>query len=494
MNYYSVAARLLADRHVPFDVILLGYPRESLFDDAAQLERLRSGRYRTVVMAMVDSLSDTHIAALRAFAAVPGQRLAILAPDSTATLDEELMPRARPGAASAFTGVPFALATHDAMRRYYQHSDQAIGDQIFANITNGGPQQLVLMDGAPPSVRVGSVFAHGGDAGAVEGMRSVSLVNYNVTLSGPVWHSLQPRNASISFPACGMCGTFRAFQNLRLSLRCPGDCSAWKSREARYYAPELNGSVTLTVDFAHKPGYGTVVVPSLRSLGVAVIGAGKGEIDARASGAELRRWINRAVTQASGVDAAGPAVAEALSQLQALHGPSAPPVPNQDFTALASQLQPAAAAMKQTVQERTTKAEAALLADKEEVKSTKALLKLDAGALAPTVEGFTPLNANSSGGPGSWQGPNGSAYVQAIDCYGNEDDPLFRTALWSQGPATLRLHLPPGEKIITLHVGTTPCIINLSCICFSLLPSAPIIGVQLQPASVPLLEPLSMNL
>ena len=101
MNYYSVAARLLADRHVPFDVILLGYPRESLFDDAAQLERLRSGRYRTVVMAMVDSLSDTHIAALRAFAAVPGQRLAILAPDSTATLDEELMPRARPGAASA---------------------------------------------------------------------------------------------------------------------------------------------------------------------------------------------------------------------------------------------------------------------------------------------------------------------------------------------------------------------------------------------------------
>ena len=92
--------------------------------------------------------------------------------------------------------------------------------------------------------------------------------------------------------------------------------------------------------------------------------------------------------------------------------------------------------MMQTVQERTAKAEAALLADKEEVKSTKALLKLDAGALAPTVEGFTPLNANSSGNHVSWQGANGSAYVQAIDCYGNEDDPLFRAALWSQGPAT----------------------------------------------------------
>ena len=44
------------------------------------------------------------------------------------------------------------------------------------------------------------------------------------------------------------------------------------------------------------------------------------------------------------------------------------------------------------------------------------------------------------------------------------------------------------------HTRTAPCIINLSRIRFSLLPSAPIIGVQLQPASVPLVEPLSMNL
>ena len=123
--------------------LAVGYPRENLFNDSAQLARLRSGRYRTVVMPMVDSLSDTHIGALRSFAAVPGQRLAILAPDSTATLDEELLPRARPGAAAAFAGVPFAFATHDAIRRYYQHSDQAAGDQILANITKQGP-------GAPP--------------------------------------------------------------------------------------------------------------------------------------------------------------------------------------------------------------------------------------------------------------------------------------------------------------------------------------------------------
>ena len=27
MNYYSVASRVLSDRHVPFDIIILGYPR-----------------------------------------------------------------------------------------------------------------------------------------------------------------------------------------------------------------------------------------------------------------------------------------------------------------------------------------------------------------------------------------------------------------------------------------------------------------------------------
>ena len=215
----------------------------------------------------------------------------------------------------------------------------------------------------------------------------------------------------------------------------------------------LSVSLCLTVDFARRPGYATVVVPFLRSLGVVVMGAGKNEIDARAAGAELRRWINRAVTQASGVTAAGPQVAAALQQLQQLHGPKAPPVPNSDFTSLAAHLQPAAEAMKQTVQDRTAQAEAALRADKEEVRATPALLKLDAGALEPTVAGFLPLNANSSGDQFSWQGVNGSAYVQAIDCSGNEEDPLFRTALWSQGPATLRLRLPPGEKIVTMYVG-----------------------------------------
>ena len=65
-----------------------------LFDDTEQLARLHSGRYKTVVMPWVDALSDTHIAALRKFAAVPAHRLAVVAPDLTATFDEELLPRA----------------------------------------------------------------------------------------------------------------------------------------------------------------------------------------------------------------------------------------------------------------------------------------------------------------------------------------------------------------------------------------------------------------
>ena len=49
--------------------------------------------------------------------------------------------------------------------------------------------------------------------------------------------------------------------------------------------------------------------------------------------------------------------------------------------------------------------------------------------------------------------------------------------------------VPPHEGVPNDEAPcTTPCIINLSRICFSLLPSALIIGVQLQPASVPLVE------
>ena len=63
-------------RHVPFDIVILGYPRENLFNDTAQLARLGSGRYRTAVMPWVDALSDAHVAALRGFASAPGRRLA----------------------------------------------------------------------------------------------------------------------------------------------------------------------------------------------------------------------------------------------------------------------------------------------------------------------------------------------------------------------------------------------------------------------------------
>ena len=55
---------MLSDHHTPYDVIILGYPRENLFNEEAQLRKLASGQYAQVILPYVDSLSEAHVAAL----------------------------------------------------------------------------------------------------------------------------------------------------------------------------------------------------------------------------------------------------------------------------------------------------------------------------------------------------------------------------------------------------------------------------------------------
>ena len=80
---------------------------------------------------------------------------------------------------------------------------------------------------APAETWIGNIWSHGGDAAAAMGMRSVTLVNYNLTLSGPPWFSLQPRPQNESFPNCGMCGTFTPATDVRISVRCPETNCRW---------------------------------------------------------------------------------------------------------------------------------------------------------------------------------------------------------------------------------------------------------------------------
>jgi hypothetical protein len=472
MNYYSVVSRVLSDRHVPFDIIILGYPRENLFDDTEQLARLQSGRYKTVVMPWVDALSDAHIAALRGFASVPGRRLAVVVPELTATLDEDLLPRAArmAGAAKVFAGVPFAPVSHELARKYYTTSDQAAGDTMLAAMIGGeggpsgaaaGPKQPVIMEGSAETW-IGNIWSHGGDAAAADGMRSVTLVNYNLTLAGQPWYSLKPRPQNESFPNCGMCGDFTPAVNLQVSVRCPGaDCSEWVGTDVQYFAVELNSSVPLPVEFTSRPGYASCTVPFVRTLGVVVVGAGAGEIEARSSAAELRRWVNRRVKQEDGVEQAGAGVKAALVSLRQIHGRAAPSIPHQDYTALAAKFGAMAPAMKAAVIKRTGQLESLSATKMQEVKlQDETVYKIDVGALeTPSlVAGFESLYANTTQRPDravAWISPaNSSQTINQADCRATEADPLFATALWSERPAVLRLTVPKaGLYTITLWVG-----------------------------------------
>ena len=474
MNYISVIARLLCDKHIPYDVIILGYPRENLFNDTAQLNKLvNTGQYSMVILPMVDSLSEIHVAALRSYALQNESSLVVVAPESTATLTEELLPRTadRSGPTNVFAGVPFASVPQSQVQEYYEHSNETAGDEIYATIAAARRRKPELVvAGAPPSLWVGSVFTHGGSSSHADGsMRSISLVNYDLKLSPPQWYSLQPRNVSLSAPACGSCGDFvpvaAAFS---VSVRCPSsDCTSWQQpaspRVARVFTPEASNATALHLDFTASPGYAMATIPAgtIRSFAVVVVGAQTDEIEARAAAAELRRWINRAVTQAEGVAAAGVAVSTALRDLQQIHGLNAPLSPPGGFAAAAASFRTMAGSMRASVEHGTVALEQADADVKSEAADTPALLKLDAGS-AQANPGFQLLTANTSataaGSPAGqisfgWVG-NSSSIVTA-DCQGNENhSALYRTALWSEKPAILRLRFPvPGLYTITLWVG-----------------------------------------
>ena len=466
MNYISVIARLLCDHHQPYDVVILGYPRAGLFNETAQLSKLASGQYSQVIMPFVDSLSEAHVAALRSYASNTSNSLVVVAPEITATLTEELLPRApqRTGPANVFAGVNYTSIPHQKVLTYYECSDEAVGSEMHQTIVAARERRPEIIVDGPESVWVGSIFGHGGSH--ADGIRSVSLVNYDLKLSPPAWYSLKPRNASDGCSAtenagvtcaCGMCGEWQPAAGISVALRCPdGTCAGWKQqgRVARAFAPEHNATA-LPLDFTVTKGYATVTLPPIRSFAVVAV-APPDEIEARAAAAELRRWVNRAVTQAEGVTAAGEVVATTLRDLQQIHGPGSPLVPPGGFAAAAAKFGAQALSMKAAVQQKTLQLEQADAAVKGESQATAAILKLDAGAAQPAA-GFHLLSANTSGtAPAATFGWLGNtAMIQTADCGANENkSTLFRTGLWSEKPAVLRIQLPsPGTYTITLWVG-----------------------------------------
>jgi len=144
LDQFTATARDLEERHVPYDVLVLGHP--DVYDDQPGLERLR--KYRYLVLPAVDCASDQQAAAIRSFVEAGGR---LVLEGECGTNDEELHAREQ----SVFAEIPSsALASLDSLK----DASGVSGD-------------------LPPTVWL-NVWQHGGGP-----MISVQMVNYDLDLT-----------------------------------------------------------------------------------------------------------------------------------------------------------------------------------------------------------------------------------------------------------------------------------------------------------------------
>ncbi len=144
LERFTATARDLEERHVPYDVLVLGHP--DLYDDQSSLERIQ--QYRFLVLPNVDCISDQQAAALMLHVQAGGQ-LALIG--ECGTHDEELHEREQ----SVFAEIPSgALVRPDSLE-----------------------DKAVVRTDLPSSVWL-NVWQHGGGP-----MTSVQMVNYDLDLT-----------------------------------------------------------------------------------------------------------------------------------------------------------------------------------------------------------------------------------------------------------------------------------------------------------------------
>lgn len=206
LERFTDTARDLEERHIPYDVLVLGHP--DLYDDQPSLDRL--GQYRCLVLPDVDCVSDRQVAALMSYAQAGG-RLALLG--ECGTHDEELRGRET----AALAGLPpGALVRSDALADY-------------------APVRADL----PPTVWL-NVWRHGGGP-----MISVQMVNYDLDLATDHARPVGPFRLSLNADDA------ERFASARL-IRPEGDITELdlerQGPEVRVTVPSLN--LWATVVFA----------------------------------------------------------------------------------------------------------------------------------------------------------------------------------------------------------------------------------------------------
>ena len=444
--YLSGLARILEDRHIPYEILILGHP--DVFEDSAQLSRFHE--FETLIVPGVDALSDTHVANLTAFVK-PGGRL-VVAGAATGTRDEELLDRTAGPALASLERSPgdgAVIRITDAEMALYlsgggqRHSAAvAIAEAIMPPVGHPG-----LITTLPPTVR-SNVFRHG--AGP---MHSVTFNNRGDTAVGSTL------NVSAIYAPCldqrTLPGCTVTFHNLPLAA---------------------DGEAPVPLRFNVAPDNSSLLVqlPPIGSLAVLEIGMAR-EAEARRAAAGLRRAAERAKIAARAIGAGNVPSNDAetlLSMVQCVGAedigcdsfinfvPGLIDVYLQDVSAMASTLVAQVSNVTGRVADRQSAGNDAVLAS---AKSAARAFTFGATAGAGNLTGWLAVNSTREfdGAGYGWVLPATNTSQIHAGKSGSYDAgtacaPPFDTLLWGGGITDAVFGvggLAPGDHVVTVVVG-----------------------------------------
>ncbi len=383
--HFAAAARLLEDRHVPYNTLFFGHP--DVYDDTFDLASLAD--YKTLILAYSDCIADYQANAVKKWTRAGG-KLVLWAEENVGTRDEELATRSRqvfddlvadPGA-----GIVEIITTADADSYIAGGGDSAIAPKIVDYSTP------VIETTAPSTVWL-NVWQHG--AGP---MTSVQMVNYDIDPHADTLASTGSFTVTLREPT-GVTFTHADYINTDYIGTNP---------------PTTFTSLTIT----RSSGYVEVTVPSLDLFGVLVFSVDD-ELQARLEAGHTRKWYERLkiALRCKGQNEQDYAMLLDGSKtvLDSIQGDAVV----SDFASLIPTLQTKSAELQNTLNDVTTSVTALQKTLESDALNVTADYKFDFGPVDSLAEGWAEVTTNTTYTPQQGYGWTSYNELGAYDSAGS---------------------------------------------------------------------------
>jgi hypothetical protein len=370
---------LLDEEHTPYDVLFEGHP--DFYDDTKHWARLHS--YRTLVLPLVESISDAHVEHLRTFAG-NGGRVVVLGDDSGRT-DEEDQPRSTPAFAK-LVSEGWITWVNDQVFEGFMHN--RTGSRRQEIIQQLGLQKQPLVTTDLPSTVPLHVWLHGNGP-----MLSVQIANADT-------HRGSKTTSNSTF---------------NLSLRLDKECMQ-NVEEALFYSWSLPGGTPIQLPFQVSDGRIAIAVPSFERYGAVVLGA-QGEPKVRAAAGLARKLTERlqlACTVTPGQDCPSELLETSRGLLDVVQGPHSNALTNQSRELL-PKLNSVAEVLRRWLESvRNESADFNRASRAATTNAKDAIVRIDfSGSPTPSPPGWNrvgPHTVYTSGGVG-WSRPHSLAHT-----------------------------------------------------------------------------------